>query len=119
MQLSKKKTAELTGTALDWAVAKALGYDVFINPFNDVMRKISEPIGCYRFEPSTNWSHGGPLIDENNIWLSDDGLCVASCEPHTRRYIAEGDTNLIAICRAVVAARLGEEVEIPTDLIGA
>ncbi|EOC0346265.1 phage protein NinX family protein [Cronobacter turicensis] len=119
MQLSKVKTAELTGAALDWAVAKALDYEVFINPFNGVMRKTSEAIGCYRFEPSTNWNHGGPLIEEHIEHMSvQPGNMWAAVALGDFTY-QKADTPLLAACRAIVSHHLGYEVEIPTDLTGA
>jgi hypothetical protein len=62
------------------------------------------------FRPSTDWSHGGPIIERQRIWLSDDeGEWLASCHPdHT--LIQEGKTPLIAAMRAYVASKCGEEV---------
>lgn len=124
MTMVKVKTAELTGLALDWSVAKATGINAEISYKHDPENHNEEPCEIFdndtvdAFSPSTDWSQGGPLIDEHDVWLSDyDGACVASCEPHFGRFIQEGNTNLIAICRAVVATKLGEEVEVPQELV--
>lgn len=116
MIMVKVKTAELTGAALDWAVAKAVDWRLI----SDVPHNYEGGDSTDTYAPafSTDWRHGGPLIDEHDVWLSDDeGACVASCEPHIGRYVVEGGTNLIAICRAVVATKLGEEVEVPQELL--
>jgi hypothetical protein len=62
------------------------------------------------FRPSTNWDHGGPIIERQRIWLSDDeGEWLASCHPdHT--LIQEGKTPLIAAMRACVASKYGDEI---------
>ena len=64
----------------------------------------------YTFSPSTNWAQLGPLIDEYDVWLSSDGgdIHYASIAPHTDNAIQEGETALIAACRAIVASK--EEV---------
>lgn len=71
------KTSELTGTALDWAVAIAMGWtDVQITGFEqEGMRehpffRPAKYFGQYhicgsgqQFQPSTDWEQGGMLID--------------------------------------------------------
>jgi hypothetical protein len=57
------KTSELTGAALDWAVAKCEGgtirteHGVFLNQSD----------GYEYFTPSTDWAQGGPIIDREGI----------------------------------------------------
>jgi len=107
------KTSELTGAALDWAVEKCekLGRD-------------------FMFKPSTNWSHGGPIIEReglgvsqyNNIpdrpenrWLCmkyETGMLVGN----SKSLFAYGPTPLIAAMRCYVASKLGDEVEVPDDV---
>lgn len=131
MDMIKVKTAELTGQALDWAVAQVVQPEGFVlrmdpeydppEPVLGIVMDASDLENSWLktgWSPSTDWSQGGPLIDEHDVWLSDyDGACVASCEPHFGRYIQEGNTNLVAICRAVVATKLGDEVEVPQELV--
>ena len=121
------KTAELTGAALDWAVAMAEFWEAD-RPQDGQIRKgdvymLAGPfrligLGVDKFySPSTNWAQGGPLIDEYDVWLSDDEVvCVASCSPHADRFVIAGETNLIAVCRAIVAAKLGDVVQVPAIL---
>jgi hypothetical protein len=91
------KTSELTGAALDWAVAEC---EQFVE---DV------------FEPSENWADGGPIIERERIRLDPRGVWVAAhdtCE--WTEY--SGPTPLIAAMRCYVASKLGDEIEIPEEL---
>lgn len=133
------KTSELSGAALDWAVAKSLGWKMIPVP-EDVNGENSGSVIAppdldddFRFPPrgkigqcffllnwSTNWAQSGPLLDEFDVWLSsDEGVHSASTHPHVNEYIRTGPTKLIAACRAIVAAKLGDEVEVPDDLLSA
>ena len=103
----KIKTAELTGAALDWAVAKCEGRE------ND---------GEWDENFSSNWLLGGPIIER-------EGIGIAHAENGTdwvamRRYTFQrddaywdGPTPLIAAMRCYVAFRLGEEVNVPQELV--
>lgn len=97
----KVKIDELEGMALDWAIAKA--------------------IGKYVASYSTDWSQGGPLIESESITV---GLCINPNEPKWLAYAYRGpksyngrsDKPLIAVCRAIIASKLGDEIEIPEEL---
>ena len=112
----KIKTSELTGAALDWAVARCEGYRL------DLV-----PEGSYT--PSTDWSQGGPIIERerfNRIALNVSGGYTVSkkiVELHDdndsfiiRWVHGVGPTPLIAAMRCYVASKLGDDVEIPNDL---
>ena len=128
-QFVEVKTSELVGPALDWAVAMAEFWEAD-RPQDGQIRKgdVYMLVGPFRliglgvdkfYSPSTNWAQGGPLIDECDVWLSDDEeACVASCPPHAGRFVVDGGTNLIAACRAIVAAKLGDVVQVPVELAG-
>lgn len=100
------KTAELTGAALDWAVAKCKGLDYF-----------QPEIGPSQTEYSTDWAHGGPIIER-------EGLCLhryKGTAQWSATYSAQdpeyfGPTPLIAAMRCYVASKLGDEISIPEDL---
>lgn len=124
------KTSELSGAALDWAVAKAVGELVYEDgePVEIHVCRRNEDGSTYfwtcehsfGYEPSTNWEQGGPLLDELDVWLSsDEGEHSASTHPHVNEHIRSGPTKLIAACRAIVAAKLGDEVEVPDELLSA
>ena len=112
----KMKTAELTGSALDWAVAKCEGYTL------NVAFKKSAWIYY-----STDWAQAGPIIERKRIsvgWETFDtgdilnGCWVATVyTPPQGCEQAEGPTPLIAAMRCYVALKLGEEVEVPDELL--
>lgn len=96
------KTAELTGAALDWAVAKCEGLRTYIEVVEG-------------FKPSTDWAQGGPIIEREQISLVCMGDCLeATYSPHTAPVY--GETPLIAAMRCYVANKLGEDVDIPEEL---
>ena len=115
------KTSELTGAALDWAVAKCDG------------RKNND-YGWWwdNYKPSTDWAQGGPIIDREAIAISStpDGLWAAYAHKGTRlvqhggqavevfnwTHKQQGYHPLIAAMRCYVASKLGDEVEIPEEL---
>ena len=113
------KTSELTGAALDWAVAKCEG-------------AVGANDRLPWYTPSTNWAQGGPIIDREDIAISSapDGLWAAYASKGTRlvqhggqavevfnwTYKQQGYHPLIAAMRCYVASKLGDEVEIPKEL---
>ena len=118
----KIKTSELTDAALDWAVCEAAGLlAAYPRARKDFALQWSGP-GNGHLHPSTAWSQGGPIIEGGriNIRASGAGDWVASTHdvPHPYRVIRYGTTPLIAAMRCYVASKLGEEVEIPNELIG-
>lgn len=74
-----------------------------------------------KYRPSTDWKFGGPLIEQHQIELVWDGVDgKALWWKATHQDIAQfqmGETPLIAACRAIVAARLGEVVNVPAELV--
>jgi hypothetical protein len=108
----KIKTSELTGAALDWAVAKCEGA---INGDDLDIGFILE--GGY--SPSTDWAQGGPIIERELISLeclfdvNEWYAWTPAPEQETGEARARGDTPLIAAMRCYVASQLGDAVEIP------
>jgi hypothetical protein len=99
----------LAGAQLDFWVAKAEGID----PAVDTQMK---------FTPSTDWAHGGPLIDREGIqiapmpakggtWCAISMGRVATRASGGAGAWVEGPTPLIAAMRAYVRAKLGPEVK--------
>lgn len=137
----KIKTATAESEVLDWLVAKC-EYDrrlyTYGSPcFNLSSKRVYATEGLQQigvnFAPSTNWAQGGPIIEREKI---------ASLPPIVRRIAKErhafpieywratiqrdenelaihgaGPTPLIAACRCFVASKLGDEVEVPDELI--
>ena len=110
------KTSELIGPALDWAVAVCQNVEIDENNepiwFDDYDMRAN-------YSPSTNWSDGGPIIDQERIaieWTSA-GKWRASVEwLDEPSYEGFGPTPLVAAMRCYVASKLGDEVEIPEQL---
>lgn len=116
----KIKTNELTDVALDWVVA------VCENALDDhypggkvaFFHAVRAANGC-RY--SERWEQGGPIIERERITVSvkHDGwwrawLYDINDEPCT--YVI-GPTALIAALRCYVTWKLGEEVEVPEELL--
>jgi len=131
------KVAELEGEALAEWVARAAGYPVQKDsgtltvelPFNPWVASF----GPHGFRPDLNWSQGGPLLDRFEVCIGRgesseyevirepfDGDSPRPGRRIDRRYAIarlfgredkhQGDTALIAGCRAIVASVYGAEV---------
>lgn len=106
------KVSELEGAELDYWVAVAEGKNATLKEllFNNF--DCSECGAGLGFTPSTDWLNGGPIIERERIWLSDDNQeWIASCRPHIDDAIHSGPTPLIAAMRAYVASKFGDTVE--------
>jgi len=121
---------DLSGPALDWAVAKVESVFVHIGDpeLGDDLRVFFVRGGCLativRYSPSTDWRFGGPLIDRYNLSLlaPDEGFSQWSvvkewCHGNIEATYPESPTALIAACRAIVAENLGEVVSVPAELV--
>lgn len=119
------KAIELNGVALDWAVASAINLPIEIvgESFQSSWLE-DRPDGSRsrvfgRYRPSKDWGHAGPIIENLSVALAyprqiNKNQWEAQCwDNHS---FANGETALIAACRAMVASRLGDEVEIPGEL---
>jgi hypothetical protein len=135
------KTQDLSGLALDWAVAHATeawtwahewyptmtldptfrgvsdnapgGY-VRLVP-NNPMRQESQP-----FNPSADWAQTGRLIEKVKIGFGPlrGGSWVAHPHrPNAPTEWLEAEQPLVAICRAIVADRLGMVLCVPMELM--
>lgn len=122
----KIKTSELSGAALDWAVAQIAG------------RKLDThqgKIGYYvdnwdanvtskfvQWSPSTDWSQCGPLIERFRIDIITERESMVAAYANDTEYQPltsdmYGESVLIAACRAIVAAKLGYDVDVPEGLV--
>jgi hypothetical protein len=130
----KVKTSELTGAALDWAVAKCEGHETeFAKLRSDLIYVLvwkccpltGDKEVQHTFEPSTCWSQGGPIIERRGIAV----MRIANRLPHQQWEAGEegetetefwgivcGPTPLIAAMRFYVIDELGDEVDIPEEL---
>lgn len=97
----KIKTSELSGVALDWAVGEC------------------EQDPTYRTRNySTDWSFSGPIIEREKITLLEqDPVWVASCSNEEGAFLEEGENMLETAMRCYVASKLGDEVDVPEELL--
>ena len=111
----KTKTNELTGAALDWAVAKCEG-------------KCEGDFAWYydrrnAFNYSINWAQGGPIIEREGIGLDQYAdypqwqAFTPAPEQQSGQAVCNGPTPLIAAMRCYVASKLGDDVDVPEDLV--
>ena len=122
------KTSELTGVALDWAVAKCEGREAKNTSWGGWMTTWSNPQddGALEYEKlphySTNWAQGGPIIEREGISVLHTTMrpslaWEASHTPSEHLTVCEfGQTPLIAAMRCYVASKLGDEIEVPEEL---
>ena len=126
------KTADLTGPTLVWAVATCEGYECL---FEDEVSGpwlvpqegfLHDEKSLSQYSPPTNWSQGGPIIEREGIsllylYVTDDPFRWAATQKPTIKKVKPesvyGPTPLIAAMRCYVASRLGDEVDIPEELL--
>lgn len=144
MNMTEVKTQELSGAALDWAVAKSVGLPVFVHTVDEQMAELqpgdftdfererlwqikkpririaesqnySNPCPTY----STDWSQCGPLIAKIKIGFGPalGGWVAHPHRPNAPTEWLTADEPLVAICRAIVADKLGMVVSVPSELI--
>lgn len=122
-------TADATGAALDWLVAKALGLNSNTDP-----EVRTQYVGYAGFADangfgydiknySTDWSQGGPIIADNALnlhyWVEESEYGDEKrweSGHHNSRHRMFGPTPLIAAMRCFVASKLGDIVEVPEEL---
>lgn len=125
------KVSEATDIQLDWLVAKALGLNVYIPAYADspwlMARSGSFAYSCSDF--STDWADGGPIIEQEGITVvklndlyfpkgNEAGLHWGALYKATTQVVTHyGTTPLIAAMRCFSASKLGEEVEVPDELV--
>lgn len=117
----KVKVSEASGPVLDWMVAKCEGHEATIDGYGCIIRR-SNVID--RFEPSTNWGWGGPIIEREmrergfDVWRTEAMQeCAATYERGLPDSYVFGPTPLVAAMRCFVASKLGDEVEVPGELV--
>ena len=132
----KLKTTELHGSALDWAVARCLGGSVRLHTYRgepadqvlviDWMHDWQE---LSEFSPSTDWAQGGPIIERENInvFMDDEKWAAYASHSLPQNFYGtskdpdwdDGDEGypLIAAMRCYVGSKLGNEVEVPDEIL--
>lgn len=123
----KVKVSELVGVQLDLAVALALGASITrpqdaqicLNGEHMLCGEKNKRYSRYVYSPSTNWEQCGSLIEAFDLTLNR--VTPANehwkSSPHNSWSSGIDKNPMIAICRAVVATKIGDEVELPDDLV--
>jgi len=113
-------TYELTGVALDWAVTSIEEPDALKYGVEDWLdkRRHETRDGFFVHRYSTVWAQGGEIIEREQMCvqpsLSGDAWFAATDKDC---FAAYGNTPLIAVMRCYVASKLGDEVDIPEELL--
>lgn len=111
--MTKIRTDYLIGPALNWAVRQAR-YPGSSNEYVEA-----------RDNYSTCWNKGGPIIEREGIaihpsptWTARYGLTTLAHHGGYRGHFQSiGSTPLIAAMRCFVRSKLGDEVDIPEELL--
>ena len=112
----KIKTKDLTGAALDWAVAKcstkngATFEDGRLYLLNDAGHRL-----VLRYAPSTDWAQAGPILERERIAIGY-GHYVWNAAKYGMGWYVGGPTPLVAAMRCFAASTLGSEIEVPEEL---
>ena len=123
------KTSELTGAALDWAVARCEGLLCFGYRTDGKRFAVEDSDGQVEgFMPATDWAQGGPIIEREGISLTsyldeEDPYWIGSVECQYKNFNATayyeeyGPTPLIAAMRCYVVSKLGDTIDIPDEFL--
>lgn len=130
--LIEVRVSNLTGAALDWAVAQAEGIStIMLSPPKEERPKPFALFGSLAlsvggedqssYTPSSCWHCGGPLIDKHrgsvHSYPGMVGDAAYSGGPEGAGIWCYGPTALIAFCRGLVRYKLGETVQVPKELM--
>lgn len=121
MMKTTMQVANLTGALLDYWTGRANGIPAANLDIRQVQRgteMICVRSGLHRYDPSTNWTTGGPLLDQYEIgfgiYAAPREKYFAICGKLDQFGDGTGDKHLVAACRAIVASAFGAEVpEVP------
>lgn len=122
----KVKTDTLVGIVLNYAVAICKGHDPICGVNGNHLYNEHDTVD---FDYSTNWLLAGQIIESeritinpgrrgvliNGVFTSPDGW--TAWKEDIEDFEFEGETPLIAAMRCYVSSKMGEEVEIPDELI--
>lgn len=111
------KAEDLDGIGLNWAVAKCEGK--VGNDIDDFCLSVPG-----EFDYSTNWALSGLIIDREKICLYPNdpvmpkAVLIPKPDDNPHYYFRQyGETSLIAAMRCFVACKMGDEVDVPDELL--
>ena len=117
------KTAELAGQALDWAVAEAEGVEYIkgyiVTTERNLIGELISSSSVSNYRPSTDWASGGPLRDKYSVSIEHGGDGEQVYAYVHGRYLdgVFAETALIALCRVIATAKLGNVAQVPFELV--
>ena len=118
-----RKILELSGTALDWAVAKAqridcINFQQFFVTLDPIV-KLADWDDAAEYSPSTKWAQGGPIVQDNAIsveFTEDEEAEGWLTYIDNEGELFPGRTALEAVMRCFVGSKFGSSVNIPVLL---
>lgn len=120
----KVKAGELSGLALDWAVdAAETGDPMRVEYKKDGSgvwmlfdkHNMYAPNGPQKY--SSEWKLAGPIIDRERVSFSDFVTIFAASTPEGGTVF--GINHMVAAMRCYVRGKLGDEIEVPCELLEA
>ena len=122
----KVRTEELNGAALNWAIWQAqysdwltvLEPDGFIYLIHDPENyNIDDLHNCEHFNPAGEWELAGALMTGLKLAVTPDPKDGWRARDYMNSQFWIGPTPQVAICRAAVGMSLGDEVDVPAELV--
>jgi hypothetical protein len=132
--MSKIKVSEASGVVLDYMEAKARGFNIYHSTMlnGHIMHgfwvsgyypgDLNSWVPLSKIAASTDWAQGGPIIERERLCIDigHDGVWLACSKQNyddVPEFMHAAPTPLIAAMRCYVASKLGEEVEVPKELL--
>lgn len=111
---------DATGSVLDWMVAKCQGFESLDSDMWLVRDGISD-MPLHAYTPSSDWSQGGPIIEQEKIELippANESILewVAVWYKGEDAGMQGGTSPLIAAMRCFCCSKLGDIVDVPEEL---
>lgn len=118
------KVSELSGKALDYAVAICQNVEIDSNGCPIWFDSGRIDANRVEYNPSQYWAIAGPIIERekmeitpygiNGEWRARDFYEPSPGVPCAEQY---GNSSLVAAMRCYVVSKMGESVEIPEELL--
>jgi len=125
--------ADLSGVALDWAVAVCENQPVVRDPMgfetgsesgywiwdDSFGSNTTHQLIGREYSPSRNWAQAGPIMERHDIYPSGYHGCG---ENNPNKFQAgsarsRGETPLIAAMRSLIRSNFGNEIDVPETLL--
>ena len=125
----KVKVSEATELQIDWMVTSIEQPDAIRFGYEDwrEQRRYGVKHGEFLFRWCTSWAQGGPILERELIVPSPRAghrpigaggfTAHRACRPEGEQFWQIGKTYLIAAMRCHIVSRLGDEAEVPDELV--